>query len=331
MQPLFSIIVPIYKVELYLKECIESLLAQTYGNFELILVDDGSPDNSPAICDSYAEKDKRILVVHKENGGVVSARNEGCRVATGEYVCCIDGDDWVSPDYLEAFATVIIAQKPDVVCNGYVRAYEDRQKAVKLPHRFGYYDKKQIENEIFPFLIASENLSVFMPMVWGKAIKRELFVPRQLAVSPENKIGEDGACSRACLYSAESLYVLDGCTYFYRQTPTGAMSRKRVYSWKDPKLVATYLKDQIDISQFDFQEQLYRIVLHELFWVTVSQFNRQESYRVIVNDIKKQIKEPIYRQAISRCRFKRRMGKIAVFAFRYKLFFLFALWNRIKR
>ncbi len=331
MQPLFSIIVPIYNVELYLAECIESLLAQTYKNFELILVDDGSPDNSPKICDEYAAKDERVRVIHKENGGVVSARNEGCRVATGDYICCIDGDDWVSSTYLEDFAAVIAEHQPDIVCNGYVRAYDDRQEKVKLPHRYGFYDKKQIEKEIFPYLIASEDLSVFMPMVWGKAIKRDLFVPRQLAVSLENKIGEDGACSRACQYCADSLYVLDGCAYFYRQTSTGAMSRKRVFNWKDPKLVAVYLQEQLDLSQFDFQEQLYRIVIQELFWVTVSQFNRQEPYRVIVKDIKEQLKEPIYQQAILNGRFKRRMGKVAVFAFKYKLFFLFALWNRLKQ
>ena len=92
---LFSVIVPIYNIEKYLKRCIDSVLAQSFGDFELILVDDGSPDNCPAICDEYAAKDERIKVIHKENGGLVSARQEGIKIASGDYVFHLDGDDAV--------------------------------------------------------------------------------------------------------------------------------------------------------------------------------------------------------------------------------------------
>ena len=91
----FSVIVPIYNVEKYLGECIESLINQTFKNIEIILIDDGSPDNSPKICDEYAEKDNRIKVIHKENGGVTSARKVGANAATGDYIVCVDADgDW---------------------------------------------------------------------------------------------------------------------------------------------------------------------------------------------------------------------------------------------
>ena len=96
-----SIIVPIYKVEEYLPRCVESLLGQTDGDFELILVDDGSPDCCGAICDEYAAKDSRIFVIHKENGGLSDARNAGREIARGEYIAFVDSDDWVSPRYLE--------------------------------------------------------------------------------------------------------------------------------------------------------------------------------------------------------------------------------------
>ena len=98
---LFSVIVPIYKIEKYLSRCIDSVLAQTFGDYELILVDDGSPDNSPKLCDKWAEKDKRVKVIHKPNGGVSSARNEGLKVAKGEYICFCDSDDEVLPNYCE--------------------------------------------------------------------------------------------------------------------------------------------------------------------------------------------------------------------------------------
>lgn len=101
MKKMFSVIVPIYKVEAFLEKCIESILQQTYENFELILVDDGSPDNCPLICDRYSKKDVRIRTIHKLNGGLVSARNTGLLSAVGDYICYVDGDDWLVPDALQ--------------------------------------------------------------------------------------------------------------------------------------------------------------------------------------------------------------------------------------
>ena len=95
MEPLISVIVPIYKVEEYLNRCVESLVNQTYKNLEIILVDDGSPDNCPEMCDRWAKQDKRIRVIHKKNGGLSDARNAGMRIATGEYIAFVDSDDLV--------------------------------------------------------------------------------------------------------------------------------------------------------------------------------------------------------------------------------------------
>lgn len=107
MNPLISVIVPIYNVEKYLARCVDSIVNQTYKDFELILVDDGSPDNSGKICDEYAKKDSRIKVVHKKNGGLSDARNAGMAVATGEYISFIDSDDYVSDDFFECLLDVM--------------------------------------------------------------------------------------------------------------------------------------------------------------------------------------------------------------------------------
>ncbi len=109
---LVSIIVPIYKVELFVDECISSLVSQTHSNIEIILVDDGSPDKCPEICDQWAKKDNRIKVIHKENGGVSSARNAGLNISTGKYVTFVDGDDWVDQDYVE-YLLNLITKYPD--------------------------------------------------------------------------------------------------------------------------------------------------------------------------------------------------------------------------
>ena len=116
----FSIIIPVYNVEKYLNECVDSVLNQTYKYMEIILVDDGSTDSSPQICDSYAEKDNRIRAIHKENGGLSSARNAGIKNMTGDYVLFLDSDDfWDNNKALEHLSYIISEQKPDVVCYGY--------------------------------------------------------------------------------------------------------------------------------------------------------------------------------------------------------------------
>ena len=112
--PIISVIVPIYNVEKYIHRCIGSILAQTFTDFELILVDDGSPDNCPAICDEYAQKDSRIQVIHKENGGVSAARNDGLDIAQGEYVAFCDSDDWMNCDYLDVLYSAILSSGADV-------------------------------------------------------------------------------------------------------------------------------------------------------------------------------------------------------------------------
>lgn len=116
-----TIIVPVYKVEKYLRRCLDSLVNQTYKNLEIILVDDGSPDNSGAICDEYVQKDSRISVIHKENGGLSSARNAGLEICNGVYVLFVDSDDWVENNYVEAMLEY--KTENNVVCCGYNAVY----------------------------------------------------------------------------------------------------------------------------------------------------------------------------------------------------------------
>lgn len=116
--PLFSIIVPIYGVEKYLRNCLNSILNQTFHDYEVILVDDGSKDDSPKICDEFVSIDFRFKVIHKTNGGLVSARQAGVHLAKGKFIVCVDGDDWIGLNYLKSFAEIIIKHKPDVIVCG---------------------------------------------------------------------------------------------------------------------------------------------------------------------------------------------------------------------
>ncbi len=118
---LISVVVPVYNVEKYVGRCISSILGQTYKDFELILVDDGSRDGSGALCDDYAARDARVRVVHKENGGVSSARNLGIAMAKGEYIAFVDSDDWLETDYFEQAAEVLLRERPRLLMNNYVK------------------------------------------------------------------------------------------------------------------------------------------------------------------------------------------------------------------
>ena len=121
--PCISLIVPIYNVELYLSQCVESILIQTYTNLEVILVDDGSTDNCGKICDDYRNIDSRIIVIHKQNGGLSDARNTGIEIATGNYLCFIDSDDWIEPDMIEFLYNNLVNYDADLYMCDYFISY----------------------------------------------------------------------------------------------------------------------------------------------------------------------------------------------------------------
>ena len=146
---IYSVIVPIYKVEKYLEKCITSILNQSFTDFELILVDDGSPDSCPQICDNFALKDSRIRVIHKKNGGLVSARNIGIQAAKGDYICYVDGDDWIHKDMLsEIYKDSIQKYSPDMIIFGIVKLFANRKEEIFTDIDDGIYKKEQLIKDI---------------------------------------------------------------------------------------------------------------------------------------------------------------------------------------
>lgn len=148
--PKVSVIVPVYNAEKYLQECVDSILRQTLADLELILVDDGSTDSSPALCDRYAEQDARVKVIHKPNGRAASARNAGIRAASGDYVAFVDSDDWVSPEMYEK----MLGTGADVTLCDYVRFQGKTETPFTQPNvNAGFYDKAQMREKIYPHLV----------------------------------------------------------------------------------------------------------------------------------------------------------------------------------
>lgn len=214
MNPLISVIVPVYNVEKYLARCVDSIVNQTYKNLEIILVDDGSTDLCPQMCDDYAEKDSRIKVVHKKNGGLSDARNAGMAVATGEYISFIDSDDYVSDDFFECLLDVMNKENSDIAECSVVKLYED--------NRFDEFSddlsvKTYDTHDAMSALIAE---NPFYQHVWNKLYKTELVKDIPYAVG---KLNEDEFWTYQVFGRANKVSKLNKTMYYYFQRNSSIM------------------------------------------------------------------------------------------------------------
>lgn len=216
---LISIVVPVYGVEEYLPQCVESLLSQSYEKLEIILVDDGSVDRCPEICDRYAAADHRIRVVHKANGGLVSARKAGTALATGQYLGFVDGDDWVGSDYFEVLHEHAAANAADLVISGHIREFFGKCETIKPRSAPGHYRRRDVLCALLPTAIYNgvffqHGVSTY---VWNKLFNRAKAAQFVAAIDDEIVMGEDAALTYPYLAAAESVVVCGAGNYFYRQ------------------------------------------------------------------------------------------------------------------
>lgn len=228
MEPLISIIVPIYKVEAYLERCVESLRAQTYVNLEIILVDDGSPDKCPDICDAYAGKDERIRVIHQKNAGLSGARNAGIDLAEGEYLAFVDSDDYVAPDFIRSLYEIL---KETGCAIGQCRfAYVQGEPLKSEPgSSFRIYRGESLMEQLY----GPEEEATFFVVAWNKLYRRELF--EQIRY-PLGRIHEDEATTYRLFHEGKKLAFLDRALYGYNTENAGSItsgfSEKRL-QWLD--------------------------------------------------------------------------------------------------
>ena len=215
-----SIIVPVYNVEKYLKKAVESVINQTYPDWELILVDDGSTDSCPEICRQYERQDQRIQAVTKENGGVSSARNVGLKRARGEWICFLDGDDWLEERCLET-ALKETSKDVDIVCWNYWKNTQDSQQknAPIIPQRIVADDPAQLARVVmFPqyaLKTAGKSFSAIKG-VWTKLIRRSIISENRLTFNEQVQIGEDGLFGAQCFEKAGKAVFVNEYLYHYR-------------------------------------------------------------------------------------------------------------------
>ena len=282
-RPQVSVVIPVYKVEDYLARCVDSVLSQTLKDIQIILVNDGSPDNCPQMCDAYAEQDARIQVVHKENGGLASARNAGMTIATGNWLFFLDSDDWLEPDGLESLLTVGEEHNVDFVRYRAIRSgwpgMEEHAPCMVEPVRelrHGYYDKQQIIDEVYPRLIITPQLTMGAVVgAWGSLYNLDFLNRNNLRFYEEVKFSEDLVFSARVVRAANSFFFVDNPgVYHYFYNPNSISKSFRAGRWESCKaLIETCERDFGADAEYDFSGQL-----HCLRWFCILLALGQRSY-----------------------------------------------------
>lgn len=258
MKPEITIIVPVYNVEKYLRKCLESIIQQSFCDYELILVDDGSKDSGSFICDEYAAKDKRVKVIHKENGGLSSARNAGLDIASGRYIALIDSDDWIALDMLEILYDNIVKYNADISQCDFIKIKSDRELEwsgnSKAP---SIYSKQSILEKLH----ASD--SITYSVVWNKLYRAELFHNIRF---PEGKTHEDEFVNYKLIYCANRIVCSENKMYFYRQRANSIMGKKFNLSRMDR--LEAYIQRKEFYKQIKHKDLYQRELLHLLKHIT---------------------------------------------------------------
>lgn len=282
--PKISIIVPVYNTEKKLSHCIDSILKQTFTDFELLLIDDGSTDRSGEICDVYADKDNRIHIFHKNNGGVSSARNWGLNKACGEWITFVDSDDWIGTNFLSELLTgygdLIVGGKTNTGYRNDIKIYKSK-----------IYQKECIGE----CLTATLSDDIFRAP-WGKLFKKEIINNNNLRFDIHMKIGEDTAFVQSYLYHCNVIQFINSSSYFYycQYSSKYKLSSEEFY-YNQQKLINTYVRLS---EKFHFTNESYIIQINNIFtvlylkWI-ISQKISYKFYKDLKNTLQKSHTYPI--------------------------------------
>ena len=266
-------IIPVYKVEDYLERCLSSVLRQTMDGIEIILVDDGSPDSCPAICDAYAGKYDNIRVFHKENGGLSSARNVGIRNAEGKYIFFLDSDDWLDDNGLERLYKVAKETGVDFVRfrsirSGWPNKPEHTPTVVEQARELtgGYYSKERIAVEVLPRMLATKQLTLG-PIVgaWGSLYRTSLLKDNQILFNEKIRYSEDIPFSTSVLLHTDSFYFVDEAgTYHYWYNKNSISKSAKKDRWISCRNIIRDCEQQVG-NRKEYEKQLNYLRWHCIF------------------------------------------------------------------
>lgn len=221
MNPLISIIVPIYNIETYLSRCIDSILNQTYQNMEVLLIDDGSSDGSTEICDEFAKMDERVTVIHQKNGGLSSARNCGIDASHGEYIMFVDGDDYIEPDMCEKLHFALLQNKSEIAVCSINHEMEDGEAVLSMNDAAPLFDGTLDREEYFLKMLGAGYW--YWIVAWNKLYRKELFEHVQY---PPDKLHEDEFVIHRLIFNCTKIAVISDRLYHYVQRSGSIMNKE---------------------------------------------------------------------------------------------------------
>ena len=318
-----SVILPVYKVEAYIHQCMDTVLNQTYSNLEIILVDDGSPDNCGKICDEYAAKDARVIVIHKKNGGAPAARNDALKIATGDWIAYVDPDDWIETNAFEEAIKVAKRDNSDIVIfNTYINDGKNQKEMQAFPDDFVTDDKKiihgmqlsSLSKDYTPFL---QNWSQGFP--WDK-IYRASFMKEHSILWPTNvKANDDVIYTIHAFQFAEKISYLNKTFYHYRVNPESIGHKympDRVKVDHDIYMEMVRIRDMYHLGE-DYNMALYARIIRNVWLCCGRCFfhpSNTKSFTEKLKDISKLLDDEMVREAFEKVDRKKLDRRIRIMA-----------------
>lgn len=295
---MLSVIIPIYNVERYLKKCVDSVINQTLKDIEIILVDDGATDSCPEIADEYAKIDSRVKVIHKQNGGLMSAWKCGLENATGDIIGFVDSDDWVDPDMFEKMTACMTEHNVDLVCASLIREFDDKSQKEDVFVECGYYDRERIVSDILPGIISRGTMldRAVTPNRVTKIFKAEILRNNLKYCDERISLGEDFVIVFPYICDTQSLYVMDFHPYHYFIRGTSIMGSYNPNFTKNSLLLSENLaKTAEEKAVYDFSTQLD----NDLFSLVCYGIERNiASYAVPKKEMVRFIKESVENERV---------------------------------
>lgn len=273
--PKVSIIVPVYNAEKYLQKCVDSILSQTLTDLEVILVDDGSADSSPGICDGYAERDKRVKAIHQKNSGAAAARNHGMSIAQGKYIAFVDSDDWIDADMYKRMVDTAEANDCDLVICDCLKESDGGSQLYTHDLPAGFYDRERMYSVYFPQLLMPDTMEYPVTISnWLLLIRREVISANEIIFPEGMRFSEDLLFGSEVGYFVQSMtYLKEYAPYHYRQNPYSVTHT--AYKDKWPLLRELWCRINENFSKkqdYDFTQQIQRCML---FFVYIAMNQRR--------------------------------------------------------
>lgn len=327
-EKLVSIIVPVYNTELYIEKCIRSIMEQTYKNIEIIIIDDGSTDKSGELVDKLKEEDERIYIFHNENRGVSYARNYGINMAKGDYIYCVDSDDYITNNTIEVLTDTIIKNGSDLVVCGYYNDYIEEKNVIRQNDNTFFQEKILLTRDEYLNRMSEHIRSLYYGVLWNKLYKRSVIKKHNLLFREEISLGEDFLFNLDYLEHIENVIILPDYLYHHCYLREDSLTKKvdSWYEWNMTKLRLDYCIEKYknigvyNICKKNLQKAMsIELIAPTYFIVENKQYTRKQA----IEQLKIIYENEINRNALYEVKGGTVMHKIAKFSLRWNNYNLF--------